>query len=78
MSASDYRCVGRGGERIPPLQQSITAGAQKKRRRSFILYSHLLSDTRLAPRAVCGSRQPFMAEWAVKTIIEKFAEHLPR
>ena len=40
----------------------------------FDLYSHLLSDTRLRRELFAEVDNGSVAEWAVKTIIEKFAE----
>ncbi|XPE23202.1 phosphoenolpyruvate-utilizing N-terminal domain-containing protein [Shigella sonnei] len=40
----------------------------------FDLYSHLLSDTRLRRELFAEVDKGSVAEWAVKTVIEKFAE----
>ena len=52
----------------------FTAGAQKETAEIFDLYSHLLSDTRLRRELFAEVDNGSVAEWAVKTIIEKFAE----
>ena len=52
----------------------FTAGAQKETAAIFDLYSHLLSDTRLRRELFAEVDNGSVAEWAVKTIIEKFAE----
>lgn len=53
---------------------ALPPGRKKKRRRFFDLYSHLLSDTRLRRELFAEVDNGSVAEWAVKTIIEKFAE----
>ncbi|WP_434583249.1 phosphoenolpyruvate--protein phosphotransferase [Klebsiella sp. B345] len=50
------------------------AGAQKETSAIFDLYSHLLSDARLRRELFAEVDQGAVAEWAVKKIIEKFAE----
>ncbi|MBG2638917.1 phosphoenolpyruvate--protein phosphotransferase [Klebsiella michiganensis] len=50
------------------------AGAQKETAAIFDLYSHLLSDARLRRELCAEVDKGAVAEWAVKKIIEKFAE----
>ncbi|HDH7796498.1 TPA: phosphoenolpyruvate--protein phosphotransferase [Raoultella ornithinolytica] len=50
------------------------AGAQKETSAIFDLYSHLLSDARLRRELFAEIDKGAVAEWAVKKIIEKFAE----
>ncbi|WP_434638997.1 phosphoenolpyruvate--protein phosphotransferase [Klebsiella sp. I138] len=50
------------------------AGAQKETSAIFDLYSHLLSDARLRRELFAEVDKGSVAEWAVKKIIEKFAE----
>ena len=50
------------------------AGAQKETAAIFDLYSHLLSDARLRRELFAEVDKGAVAEWAVKKIIEKFAE----
>ncbi|MGP6937493.1 phosphoenolpyruvate--protein phosphotransferase [Klebsiella pneumoniae] len=50
------------------------AGAQKETAAIFDLYSHLLSDARLRRELFAEVDKGAVAEWAVKRIIEKFAE----
>ncbi|MDR4850411.1 phosphoenolpyruvate--protein phosphotransferase [Klebsiella pneumoniae] len=50
------------------------AGAQKETAAIFDLYSHLLSDARLRRELFAEVGKGAVAEWAVKKIIEKFAE----
>lgn len=56
------------------LSRGASAGAQKETAAIFDLYSHLLSDTRLRRELFAEVDNGSVAEWAVKTIIEKFAE----
>lgn len=51
-----------------------SAGAQKETAAIFDLYSHLLSDARLRRELYAEVDKGAVAEWAVKKIIEKFAE----
>lgn len=51
----------------------FAAGAQKDTAAIFDLYSHLLSDPRLRKELFEEVDKGFVAEWAVKTVIEKFA-----
>ncbi|MFU0884889.1 phosphoenolpyruvate--protein phosphotransferase [Kluyvera sichuanensis] len=50
------------------------AGAQKETAAIFDLYSHLLSDASLRRELFAEVDKGSVAEWAVKKIIEKFAE----
>ncbi len=50
------------------------AGAQKETAAIFDLYSHLLSDARLRRELFDEVDKGSVAEWAVKKVIEKFAE----
>ena len=52
----------------------FSAGAQKETSAIFDLYSHLLSDARLRRELFAEVDKGAVAEWAVKKIIEKFAE----
>ncbi|EGD3988075.1 phosphoenolpyruvate--protein phosphotransferase [Salmonella enterica] len=52
----------------------FAAGAQKETAAIFDLYSHLLSDARLRREFFAEVDKGAVAEWAVKKIIEKFAE----
>lgn len=52
----------------------FAAGAQKETAAIFDLYSHLLSDARLRRELFAELAQGSVAEWAVKKVIEKFAE----
>lgn len=52
----------------------FAAGAQKETAAIFDLYSHLLSDPRLRRELFEEVNKGSVAEWAVKKVIEKFAE----
>ncbi|WJV54944.1 phosphoenolpyruvate--protein phosphotransferase [Prodigiosinella aquatilis] len=52
----------------------FTAGAQKESAAIFDLYSHLLNDTRLKRELFQEVGEGNAAEWAVKVVIERFAE----
>ncbi|EOW6512570.1 phosphoenolpyruvate--protein phosphotransferase [Cronobacter malonaticus] len=52
----------------------FAAGAQKETAAIFDLYSHLLSDARLRRELYDEVDKGSVAEWAVKKVIEKFAE----
>lgn len=52
----------------------FAAGAQKETAAIFDLYSHLLSDARLRRELYSEIDKGSVAEWAVKKVIEKFAE----
>ncbi len=52
----------------------FTAGAQKETAAIFDLYLHLLSDNRLRKALYAEIETGAVAEWAVKKVIEKFAE----
>lgn len=51
----------------------FTASAQKESAAIFDLYSHLLTDARLKNDLFAEIDRGSVAEWAVKTVIEKFA-----
>ncbi|MGP3590756.1 phosphoenolpyruvate--protein phosphotransferase [Vagococcus sp. WN89Y] len=51
----------------------FSAGAQKETAAIFDLYSHLLSDARLRRELFEEVDSGVVAEWAVKTVIERFA-----
>ncbi|WP_312227811.1 phosphoenolpyruvate--protein phosphotransferase [Pseudescherichia sp.] len=52
----------------------FSAGAQKETAAIFDLYSHLLSDARLRRELFDEVDRGFVAEWAVKKVIGRFAE----
>ncbi|NUU67196.1 phosphoenolpyruvate--protein phosphotransferase [Enterobacteriaceae bacterium BIT-l23] len=52
----------------------FSGGAQKETAAIFDLYSHLLSDPRLRRELYEEVDKGSVAEWAVKTVIEKFVE----
>ncbi|HKS32447.1 MAG TPA: phosphoenolpyruvate--protein phosphotransferase [Enterobacteriaceae bacterium] len=52
----------------------FSAGSQNETAAIFDLYSHLLSDARLKRELFAAIDGGSVAEWAVKTVIEKFAE----
>lgn len=52
----------------------FSAGSQNETAAIFDLYSHLLSDARLKRELFAAVDGGSVAEWAVKTVIEKFAE----
>ncbi|MGB7800723.1 phosphoenolpyruvate--protein phosphotransferase [Buttiauxella sp.] len=52
----------------------FAAGAQKETAAIFDLYSHLLTDARLRRELFQEVDKGSVAEWAVKKVIEKFAE----
>lgn len=52
----------------------FSAGSQNETAAIFDLYSHLLSDTRLKRELFAEVDGGSVAEWAVKTVIKKFAE----
>ena len=52
----------------------FSAGSQNETAAIFDLYSHLLSDVRLKRELFAAVDGGSVAEWAVKTVIEKFAE----
>ncbi|MFP1454012.1 PEP-utilizing enzyme [Escherichia coli] len=68
------RGAGRSGKRVSPLQQTLCRRCTKRNGGYFHLYSHLLSDTRLRRELFAEVDKGSVAEWAVKTVIEKFAE----
>ncbi|WP_336983623.1 MULTISPECIES: phosphoenolpyruvate--protein phosphotransferase [unclassified Cedecea] len=52
----------------------FAAGAQKETAAISDLYSHLLTDARLRRELFAEVDKGLVAEWAVKTVVEKFAE----
>ena len=52
----------------------FSAGSQNETAAIFDLYSHLLSDARLKRELFAAVDGGSVAEWAVKTVIERFAE----
>jgi len=52
----------------------FSAGSQNETAAIFDLYSHLLSDARLKRELFAAVDGGSVAEWAVKTVIEKFAK----
>lgn len=56
----------------------FTASVQKQSAAIFDLYLHLLSDARLKNDLLAEIEAGSVAEWAVKTIIEKFAARFAR
>ncbi|MBJ3813833.1 phosphoenolpyruvate--protein phosphotransferase [Shimwellia pseudoproteus] len=52
----------------------FTASAQKETAAIFDLYLHLLSDNRLSKALYAGVDKGAVAEWAVKKVIEDFAQ----
>jgi phosphotransferase system enzyme I (PtsP) len=52
----------------------FASGAQKESAAIFDLYSHLLNDVRLKRELFAEIDQGAVAEWAVKKVVEKFAE----
>ncbi|MBI6548862.1 phosphoenolpyruvate--protein phosphotransferase [Xenorhabdus lircayensis] len=52
----------------------FTASSQKESAAIFDLYSHLLNDPQLKQDLFYSVDNGFVAEWAVKTVIEKYAE----
>ncbi len=59
---------------FPRYSKRFAAGAQKETAAIFDLYSHLLSDPRLRRELFEEVTNGSVAEWAVKKVIEKFAE----
>ncbi|MDC9590055.1 phosphoenolpyruvate--protein phosphotransferase [Xenorhabdus sp. XENO-10] len=56
------------------ISKRFTAGSQKESAAIFDLYSHLLNDPQLKQDLFHSVDNGFMAEWAVKTVIEKYAK----
>ncbi|QTL39460.1 phosphoenolpyruvate--protein phosphotransferase [Xenorhabdus budapestensis] len=56
------------------ISKRFTASSQKESAAIFDLYSHLLNDPKLKQDLFHSVDNGFIAEWAVKTVIEKYAE----
>ncbi|MDX8000111.1 phosphoenolpyruvate--protein phosphotransferase [Xenorhabdus sp. Reich] len=56
------------------ISKRFTTGSQKESAAIFDLYSHLLNDPQLKQDLFSSVDNGFVAEWAVKTVIEKYAE----
>ncbi|WP_340620865.1 phosphoenolpyruvate--protein phosphotransferase [Xenorhabdus siamensis] len=56
------------------ISKRFTASSQKESAAIFDLYSHLLNDPKLKQDLFHSVDSGFIAEWAVKTVIEKYAE----
>ena len=75
-SASDR--AGRGRRGISPLQQAFCRQFAKESAAIFDLYSHLLNDARLKRELFAEIDNGSVAEWAVKQVIETFAEQFAK
>lgn len=60
------------------ISKRFTASSQKESAAIFDLYSHLLNDPQLKRDLFCAVDNGFVAEWAIKTVIEKYAEQFAR
>ncbi|MBD1229170.1 phosphoenolpyruvate--protein phosphotransferase [Xenorhabdus griffiniae] len=60
------------------ISKRFTANSQKESAAIFDLYSHLLNDPQLKRDLFCAVDNGFVAEWAIKTVIEKYAEQFAR
>ncbi|MBD2811436.1 phosphoenolpyruvate--protein phosphotransferase [Xenorhabdus sp. Vera] len=56
------------------ISKRFTSSSQKESAAIFDLYSHLLNDPQLKQDLFYSVDNGFVAEWAVKTVIEKYAE----
>ncbi|MEX0447760.1 phosphoenolpyruvate--protein phosphotransferase [Xenorhabdus sp. SGI246] len=56
------------------ISKRFTASSQKESAAIFDLYSHLLNDPKLKQDLFHSVDSGFIAEWAVKAVIEKYAE----
>ncbi|MBD2781033.1 phosphoenolpyruvate--protein phosphotransferase [Xenorhabdus szentirmaii] len=56
------------------ISKRFTSSSQKESAAIFDLYSHLLNDPQLKQDMFSSVDNGFMAEWGVKTVIEKYAE----
>ncbi|KLU17027.1 MULTISPECIES: phosphoenolpyruvate--protein phosphotransferase [Xenorhabdus] len=56
------------------ISKRFTASSQKESAAIFDIYSHLLNDPQLKRDLFCAVDNGFVAEWAIKTVIEKYAE----
>ncbi|CDG22882.1 Phosphoenolpyruvate-protein phosphotransferase ptsP [Xenorhabdus poinarii G6] len=60
------------------ISKRFTASSQKESAAIFDLYSHLLHDPKLKQDLFHSVDNGFVAEWAVKTVIEKYAEQFAK
>ncbi|MBE8597503.1 phosphoenolpyruvate--protein phosphotransferase [Xenorhabdus sp. BG5] len=58
------------------ISKRFTTSSQKESAAIFDLYSHLLNDPQLKRDLFCSVDNGFVAEWAIKTVIEKYAEQV--
>ncbi|MBP2168111.1 phosphotransferase system enzyme I (PtsP) [Erwinia toletana] len=65
--------MGEASNEFRRFSKRFTASVQKESAAIFDLYSHLLSDARLKTDLFAEIDAGSVAEWAVKTVIEKFA-----
>ncbi|MCU5774646.1 phosphoenolpyruvate--protein phosphotransferase [Erwiniaceae bacterium BAC15a-03b] len=65
--------MGEASNEFRRFSKRFTASVQKESAAIFDLYSHLLSDARLKNDLFAEIDAGSVAEWAVKTVIEKFA-----
>ena len=70
--------AGRGRRGISPLQQAFCRQFAKESAAIFDLYSHLLNDARLKRELFAEIDNGSVAEWAVKQVIETFAEQFAK
>ncbi|WP_446469937.1 phosphoenolpyruvate--protein phosphotransferase [Xenorhabdus stockiae] len=56
------------------ISKRFTASSQKESAAIFDLYSHLLNDPKLKQDLFHSVDNGFIAEWAVKSVVEKYAE----
>ncbi|PLR25489.1 phosphoenolpyruvate-protein phosphotransferase PtsP [Pantoea endophytica] len=66
--------MGEAGNEFRRFSKRFAASVQKESAAIFDLYSHLLTDARLKKDLFDEIERGSVAEWAVKTVIEKFAE----
>ncbi|PKH25032.1 phosphoenolpyruvate--protein phosphotransferase PtsP [Enterobacterales bacterium CwR94] len=66
--------IGEATNEFRRFSKRFTASLQKESAAIFDLYSHLLSDARLKKDLYGAIDQGSVAEWAVKTVIERYAE----
>ncbi|MEQ4621135.1 phosphoenolpyruvate--protein phosphotransferase [Providencia vermicola] len=60
------------------ISKRFIAHSQKESAAIFDLYNHLLHDPQLKNRLFSAIEQGFVAEWAVKTVIEDYVEQFSR
>ncbi len=70
--------AGRGRRGVSPLQQAFCRQLAKESAAIFDLYSHLLNDARLKRELFAEIDNGSVAEWAVKQVIETFAEQFAK